>query len=125
MERVEVKDVCKSYGDFVAVDKVSMTVSEGSIYGLLGPNGAGKSSTMRMIMNITVPDNGDVFLFGERFNEKHKKNIGYLPEERGLYPKMKVIEQLVFLSELKGMKKKNAYNNSMMWLERIGMSEWG
>ncbi|MCK9225098.1 MAG: ATP-binding cassette domain-containing protein [Candidatus Muirbacterium halophilum] len=124
MERVEVKNVCKSYGKFVAVDNVNMSVSDGSIYGLLGPNGAGKSSTMRMIMNITAPDSGEVFLFGEKFTEKHKKNIGYLPEERGLYPKMKVVDQLVFLSELKGMKKKQAYDNSMMWLEKIGMIEW-
>ena len=103
MNTLEIKNVTKKYGDFTAVDSVSLSVNKGEIFGLLGPNGAGKSSTIRMIMNITVPDNGEIHFFGESFRNEFKNRIGYLPEEKRLYPKMKIIEQLKFLSEIKTM----------------------
>ncbi len=124
MNVLEVIQVSKYYDGFKAVDGVSFSVKQGQIFGLLGPNGAGKTSTMRMIMNITAPDAGEIRLFGEVFHDALKDRIGYLPEERGLYPKMKVLDHLAFLGEMKGMKSSAAYHQARQWLERVGLAEW-
>ncbi|HYE74550.1 MAG TPA: ATP-binding cassette domain-containing protein [Blastocatellia bacterium] len=121
---VSVSHISKSYGDFQAVNDLSLEVAPGSIFGLLGPNGAGKSSTIRMIVNITMPDSGEVKLFGERMTDKHQERVGYLPEDRGLYKKMKVGEQLEFFAALKGMEAKTAKNRIDEWLERVSLTEW-
>ena len=103
MQALKVESVSKTYDSFKAVDKISFSIEEGRMFGLLGPNGAGKTTTMRMIMNIIIPDSGKIFLFDETFKEEHKDIIGYLPEERGLYPKMKLIDHLQFFGEMKGL----------------------
>jgi ABC-type uncharacterized transport system ATPase subunit len=95
MNTVELTSVRKCYDEFVAVDDLSFVVSPGEIYGLLGPNGAGKTSTLRMMIGITVPDSGSVSMFGQPFRREHLRRVGYLPEERGLYRKMKIIEHLL------------------------------
>ena len=97
------KDVVKQYGDFTALNKVSISVPKGSIYGLLGPNGAGKTTLMRIINQITAPDSGNLIFDGQPLQHHHISEIGYLPEERGLYKKMKVGEQALYLAQLKGM----------------------
>jgi ABC-2 type transport system ATP-binding protein len=121
---ISVYNVSKSYGDFVAVDNLSAEVKRGSIFGLLGPNGAGKSTTIRMIVNITMPDSGEIRLFGQPMNSKLQERVGYLPEDRGLYKKMKVGEQLAFFAELKGLSHEEAQKQIDAWLDRIEMSEW-
>ena len=124
MNVLEVNNISKQYDGVKAVDGISFAVKEGQIFGLLGPNGAGKTSTMRMIMNITAPDSGEIRLFGEPFHDALKQRIGYLPEERGLYPKMKVLDHLAFLGEMKGMAAKTAHAQARQWLERVGLAEW-
>jgi ABC-2 type transport system ATP-binding protein len=125
---ISVNQVRKSYGDFTAVHGLSLEVKPGTIFGLLGPNGAGKSSTIRMIVNITMPDSGEIRLFGEKMTvhnaAKIQERVGYLPEDRGLYKKMKVGEQLLFFAELKGLARAAAAQRTDAWLERIGMTEW-
>jgi ABC-2 type transport system ATP-binding protein len=121
---LEVRDVRKSYGDFVAVAGVSMSVPAGSIFGLLGPNGAGKTSTIRMIMNITAPDTGDILVFGHPRTAADLRRIGYLPEERGLYRKMTVMDQLVFLGEIRGLKGPKLVAEIDRWLERVELTSW-
>ena len=121
---LELRDVRKSYGDFVAVNGVSLTVPPGSIFGLLGPNGAGKTSTIRMIMDITAPDSGEVRFFGHPRKDEDLRRVGYLPEERGLYRKMTVLEQLVFLGEIRGLKKKELLPKIERWLERVDLQDW-
>jgi ABC-2 type transport system ATP-binding protein len=121
---ISVKNIRKSYGDFIAVHDLSLEVQSGSIYGLLGPNGAGKSTSIRMIVNITIPDSGEIRLFGEPMNEKLQERVGYLPEDRGLYKKMKIGEQLLFFAELKGLKHAEAKRRVDEWMERVGLSEW-
>ncbi len=121
---ISVNQVSKSYGDFVAVHNLSIEVKQGSIFGLLGPNGAGKSTTIRMIVNITMPDTGEVRLFGQPMSSKLQERVGYLPEDRGLYKKMKVGEQLAFFAELKGMDRKTAVKKIDEWLARVEMSAW-
>jgi ABC-2 type transport system ATP-binding protein len=121
---LELRDVRKSYGKFVAVDGVSLQVPEGCIYGLLGPNGAGKTSTIRMIMDITAPDAGEILFFGHPRRTEDLRRVGYLPEERGLYRKMGVTEQLVFLGEIRGLKKREILPRVEQWLERVGLAEW-
>ena len=101
--QIEVKNVSKRYDQFVAVDDISFAVRRGTIFGLLGPNGAGKTTTIRMIMNIIVPDSGSISILGRPSTGTASRVIGYLPEERGLYRKMKVIEHLVFLGEIRGL----------------------
>lgn len=123
MPVLEISDIIKKYGEFTAVNGVSFNVSEGHIYGVLGPNGAGKTTTIRMIMNIIAPDSGSIKLFGQTMNDKLKSRIGYLPEERGLYQKMKVIDMLVFLGELHGMKASAAKESAVFWLEKMQLSE--
>lgn len=121
---ISVRHISKSYGDFTAVHDLSLEVQPGSIYGLLGPNGAGKSTSIRMIVNITIPDSGEIRLFGEPMNEKLQERVGYLPEDRGLYKKMKIGEQLLFFAELKGLKHAEAKRRVDEWMERVGLSEW-
>jgi ABC-2 type transport system ATP-binding protein len=121
---LELRNVRKAYGDFVAVNGVSMTVPAGSIYGLLGPNGAGKTSTIRMIMNITAPDSGEVSVFGHPRTSDDLRRIGYLPEERGLYRKMTVMDQLVFFGEIRGLRGPGLVADIQRWLERVDLAKW-
>ena len=121
---ISVQHVTKRYGDFVAVDDLSLEVPEGTIFGLLGPNGAGKSTTIRMIVNITMPDTGEVHLFGKRMTQDLQPHIGYLPEDRGLYKRMKVGEQLAFFAELKGIPHETANSRIDHWLARVEMTDW-
>jgi ABC-2 type transport system ATP-binding protein len=121
---LEVKNVVKKYGDFVALNQVSLTVPKGSIYGLLGPNGAGKTSLIRIINQITMPDSGEIILEGEKLNSKHIQYIGYLPEERGLYKSMKVGEQCLYLAQMKGLSKAEAKQQLEYWFEKFGIQEW-
>jgi len=121
---VELTGVSKSYGDFVAVNDLSLAIQPGGIYGLLGPNGAGKTSTLRMIIGIIVPDSGQISVFGEALNHAHKDSFGYLPEERGLYRKMKVSEQLVLLGQLKGLTGDEATRRTRTWCERFELTAW-
>jgi len=122
---VIVDRVTKRFAGHTAVDALSLTVPSGVIYGLLGPNGAGKSTTIRMILNIYAPDSGSVRLFGEQGSGRdHSARIGYLPEERGLYPKMRVLDVLLFLAELKGVDRRAARSKALTWLERLGLSDW-
>ncbi|HEY3027652.1 MAG TPA: ABC transporter ATP-binding protein [Pyrinomonadaceae bacterium] len=116
--------VTKSFGEFTAVKDLSLTVRAGRIFGLLGPNGAGKTTTIRMIVNITAPDSGSIELFGEQINPVLQDRIGYLPEERGLYKKMKIGEQLKFFGELKNVKGREADARIDRWLTRLKLTEW-
>lgn len=121
---VELTNVCKNYDDFVAVSDLSLRIRPGGIYGLLGPNGAGKTSTIRMIMGIIVPDSGQISVFGQPLTRAHMNQFGYLPEERGLYRKMKVLEHLVFLAQLKGISHTEATTRANRWCERFELSAW-
>jgi ABC-2 type transport system ATP-binding protein len=121
---LELRNVRKAYGDFVAVDDVTMTVPAGCIYGLLGPNGAGKTTTIRMIMNIVPQDSGEIQVFGHPRKAADLQRIGYLPEERGLYRKMTVMDQLVFLAEIHGLKKAQAVPDIERWLQRVDLAKW-
>ena len=121
---ISVNQISKSYGDFVAVNNLSLEVKTGSIFGLLGPNGAGKSTTIRMIVNITIPDSGQIKLFGQPMSARLQERVGYLPEDRGLYKKMKVGEQLAFFAELKGLSHSEAQKRIDAWLDRIEMTQW-
>jgi ABC-2 type transport system ATP-binding protein len=116
--------VTKQFAGHVAVDALSLVVPPGVIYGLLGPNGAGKSTTIRMIMNIYVPDGGTVQVFGEPGGRDHSARVGYLPEERGLYPKMRVLDVLLFLAEMKGMDRRTTRPKALQWLDRLGLGDW-
>jgi ABC-2 type transport system ATP-binding protein len=116
--------VTKQYGDFTAVDDLSLQVRPGRIFGLIGPNGAGKTTTIRMIVNITIPDSGRIELFGQTMETRLQDRIGYLPEERGLYRKMKVGEQLKFFAELKDVRGKEADQRIDNWLQKMGLSDW-
>jgi len=116
--------ISKSFGEFVAVNDLSLAVTAGRIFGLLGPNGAGKTTTIRMIVNITAPDSGRIELFGQQVTPALQDRIGYLPEERGLYKKMKVGDQLRFFAELKSVPGKEADRRVDRWLERLKLTEW-
>jgi ABC-2 type transport system ATP-binding protein len=124
MSYIEVTKVSKTFDEYRAVDGVSFRVKAGEIFGFLGPNGAGKTTTIRMIMNITRPDSGTINFSGTEMNEGLKKKIGYLPEERGLYPKMKVGPMLKFLGMLKGMSSENADEAVNSWLKRLEIESW-
>jgi ABC-2 type transport system ATP-binding protein len=121
---LEVNKVLKQYGDFVALNEVSLTVPKGSIYGLLGPNGAGKTSLIRIINQITMPDSGEIILDGEKLKPEHVQYIGYLPEERGLYKSMKVGEQCLYLAQMKGLSKAEATEQLKYWFERLEIKGW-
>ena len=116
--------VTKTFGEFTAVNDLSLAVHAGRIFGLIGPNGAGKTTTIRMIVNITAPDTGRISLFGRQVTQELQDRIGYLPEERGLYKKMKVGDQLKFFAELKSIGTKEAEKRVDRWLERLKLSEW-
>lgn len=124
MALLEVNEVSKSFGDFKALDHVSLSVPKGSIFGLLGPNGAGKTTLIRIVNQITMPDQGRVFLDGAPLAPHHISDIGYLPEERGLYKSMKVGEQALYLAQLKGMAKSEAKAQLKMWFERLEIAHW-
>jgi ABC-2 type transport system ATP-binding protein len=121
---LEVKNVGKKYGNYVALNEVSLTIPKGSIYGLLGPNGAGKTSLIRIINQITMPDSGEIIFDGEPLSAKHIQFIGYLPEERGLYKTMKVGEQCLYLAQMKGLTKVEAIKQLEYWFERLGIEGW-
>jgi len=124
MFALEIDSISKQFGDFYAVRNLSFNIKRGAIYGLLGPNGAGKTTTIRMVMNIIIPDEGMIKVLGREMDELMKERIGYLPEDRGLYPKMKVVELLVFLAELKGMKGKEAHKRIDFWLDKLSLANW-
>jgi len=124
MSILSIQEVSKRYRDVVAVDSVSFEVPEGSLFGLLGPNGAGKTSLIRIITTITAADSGVVYFNGEKLNASHPQYIGYLPEERGLYKKMKIGEHLIYLAELKGMSAAEAKKKLLAMMERFGISSW-
>lgn len=121
---LEVDTVVKQYGDYTALNEVSLAVPKGSIYGLLGPNGAGKTSLIRIINQITLPDSGTILLDGEKLQPKHVQYIGYLPEERGLYKSMKVGEQCLYLAQMKGLSKSEAKKQLDYWFERLDIKGW-
>jgi ABC-2 type transport system ATP-binding protein len=122
---VSVDHVTKRFSGHTAVDALSLSVPPGIIYGLLGPNGAGKTTTIRMLMDIYEPDEGSVRLFGSpEGGRTHSARIGYLPEERGLYPKMRVLDVLMFLAEAKGVSRRLARTKALDWLERLGLNDW-
>ena len=119
------RDVVKRFGNHVAVDNVSFEVPRGTIYGILGPNGAGKTTTLRMINDIIAPDGGDItILDGYKPGETAASHIGYLPEERGLYPKMRVLDVIEFFGELRGLKRAEAKKRAGTWLDRLGLGKW-
>ncbi len=116
--------VTKRYDRHLAVDQVDLHIPKGKIYGLLGPNGAGKTSIIRMITGITIPDEGHMLVEGKPWSRKEILRMGYMPEERGLYKKMKVFEQLTYLLQLKGLEAKEAKSRSLAWLTKLGLEEW-
>ncbi|MGQ9494897.1 MAG: ABC transporter ATP-binding protein [Thermoanaerobaculaceae bacterium] len=122
MAYLEVQGLSKAFGSVQAVSDLSFSVPKGFIFGLLGPNGAGKTTTIRMIMRIVLPDAGTVLLEGEPIDEERRKLLGYLPEERGLYRKMKVLEHLTFLGEVRGLPREEALRRARDWLDRLGLS---
>lgn len=124
MEILNVDKVVKRFGDYAATNNVSFSVNKGKVFGLLGPNGAGKTTMIRMITNILMPDEGTITMFGEKVGSASQNNIGYLPEERGLYKKLKVIEQLVYFAQLKGMSKSDATVEAKKWLAKFGAAGW-
>ena len=121
---LRVSNVTKRFGEFTAVDDLSFDVRAGRVFGFLGPNGAGKTTTIRMIVGITFPDEGTIELFGERVSPHLQNRIGYLPEERGLYKKMRVIDQLKYFAALKGLSSGDAEKRIDFWLDRMQLSEW-
>lgn len=121
---IEIKNVCKTYGEYKALNDISLNVPRQSIYGLLGPNGAGKTTLIRILNQITAPDRGSVLFNGEVINQRHIAKIGYLPEERGLYKKMKVGEQAIYLAQLKGLDKNTAKRNLKKQFEKFEIGPW-
>lgn len=124
MEIIKCQDICKSFGDKVALDHVSLDVPKGKIFGLLGPNGAGKTTLIRIINRITIPNGGTVLFDGRPITEKDVVKIGYLPEERGLYRKMEVGDQAMYLAQLKGMSARDAQKALKEWFVRFGIQDW-
>jgi ABC-2 type transport system ATP-binding protein len=121
---VKLDRVFKTFGNFTAVKDLSLSVRAGRVFGLLGPNGAGKTTTIRMMVNITAPDSGSIELFGRKIDSELQNRIGYLPEERGLYRRMKVVDQLKFFAELKNVRGKPIETKIDEWLARVKLSEW-
>lgn len=121
---LRVQGVTKRFGDFTAVEDLSFDVRAGRVFGFLGPNGAGKTTTIRMIVGITVPDEGSIELFGKKISPALQDRIGYLPEERGLYKKLKVVDQLRYFAALKNVSGAEAEKRIDFWLDRMGLSEW-
>src|SRR6267378_2148204 len=121
---VSIDHITKSFGEFTAVSELSLAVYPGRVYGLLGPNGAGKTTTIRMIVNITAPDSGEIKVFGQQITPELQDRIGYLPEERGLYKKMKVGDQIKYFAALKNVTAKEAEQRVDRWLARLKLTEW-
>ncbi len=121
---LEIQHISKSYGDFRALDDISFTVRQGSIFGLLGPNGAGKSTLIRIINRLSKPDEGHVLFDGHEMTDSDVRRVGYLPEEHGLYKKMKVGEQAIYLARLKGLSHAEASAQLRSWFERFEISDW-
>ena len=119
---LELTGVSKRFARTVAVDRLSLSVPRGAIYGLLGPNGAGKTTTIRMVMRITLPDSGEIRLGGRVIDDDLREAIGYLPEERGLYRRMKVLDQLAYLGEVRGLARPEARRRAGAWLEKLGLA---
>lgn len=124
MALIECREVCKNFGEKVALDHVSLNVPKGQIFGLLGPNGAGKTTMIRIINRITIPNSGEVFFDGRPITQRDVERIGYLPEERGLYRKMEVGEQAMYLAQLKGMSSKDAQAELKKWFVKFGIQDW-
>ena len=124
MAIIECKEVCKNFGEKVALDHVSLSIPEGQIFGLLGPNGAGKTTLIRIINRITIPNSGEVLFNGKPITQSDVERIGYMPEERGLYRKMKVGDQAMYLARLKGMSSNDARNALKDWFIRFGIQDW-
>lgn len=121
---LSIRNIVKDYAKHRALDHVSMEIESGKIFGLLGPNGAGKTSLIRIINQITGPDEGEIFLNGEKLNQSHIYKIGYLPEERGLYKKMEIGEQMLYLAQLKGLSRAEATKRIKFWFEKMEMQNW-
>ena len=121
---LSIDSVSKHYGDFTALNNVSLNVKEGSIFGLLGPNGAGKTTLIRIINQITRPDEGKILFNNKPLNINHIRDIGYLPEERGLYPKMNIGDQALYLAQLKGLKRDDAKSELKKWFDKFGIEDW-
>ncbi|MBD1421370.1 ABC transporter ATP-binding protein [Sphingobacterium chuzhouense] len=121
---LDIRHIVKQYSNHRALDDVSLHVPKGSIFGLLGPNGAGKTSLIRIINQITAPDSGEIYFDGELLHPKHIERIGYLPEERGLYKKMKIGEQMLYLAQLKGLSKGDANQRIRHWFEKLQIESW-
>jgi len=121
---IALEGVTKAFAGYVAVSDLSLSIPRGSVYGLLGPNGAGKTTTLRMVMNILAPDAGTVRLLGRRADQAARDRVGYMPEERGLYPRMTVEDQLLFFAAIKGVSRAEAARRLGPWLERLGLAAW-
>jgi len=121
---LSIRNIVKQYANHRALDNVSIEIEQGSVFGLLGPNGAGKTSLIRIINQITAPDQGEIILNGEKLNPSHISKIGYLPEERGLYKKMEIGEQMLYLAQLKGLSKADATAKIRFWFEKMGIQSW-
>lgn len=121
---IDVKNVSKNFGEKVALDNVSFDIPEGKIFGMLGPNGAGKTTLIRIINRITIPNSGEIFFNGKPITQRDVEKIGYMPEERGLYRKMEVGEQAMFLAQLKGMSAREAEKELKGWFVRFGIQDW-
>lgn len=124
MVALQVEKVTKQYGDKIAVNEINFQVQQGEIFGLLGANGAGKTTTMRMVLGLIYPDGGEILWKGQGYRDELRRLMGYLPEERGLYPKVKVSDQITYLAELRGMKRKDADQNLKQWLDRFNVAEY-
>lgn len=124
MANITINEVTKRYADHIALDRMCIDIPGQCIYGLLGPNGAGKTTLIRILNQITAPDSGEVLINGESLCQKHIAHIGYLPEERGLYKKMKVGEQAIYLAELKGIKKNEAQKRLKEWFDKFEIGGW-
>ncbi|RAP75022.1 ABC transporter ATP-binding protein [Paenibacillus montanisoli] len=124
MNALSVERIFKQYGDKTAVNGISFDVAPGEIYGLLGANGAGKTTTMRMVLGLIYPDSGTIRYEGKSYGKEQLQGLGYLPEERGLYPKVKVSDQIIYLAQLRGMSRRDADQNLRYWLERFGVPEY-
>ncbi len=121
---ISIRNIVKQYASHRALDNVSMEIEKGKVFGLLGPNGAGKTSLIRIINQITAPDSGEILFNGEKLNQSHIGNIGYLPEERGLYKKMEIGEQMLYLAQLKGLSRNDARTRIKFWFGKMDMLSW-
>ena len=121
---LKIENIVKQYENHIALNDVSLTVPQGSVFGLLGPNGAGKTSLIRIVNQITAPDSGVVYFKGEKLKPEHISLIGYLPEERGLYKKMEIGEQILYLAQLKGLSKNESIKRAKYWFEKMEIESW-